>query len=307
MKDIKSLLLVLLSTGLVGTWIYHLYDKTVYTNLITEVSLKDSVRATNALRDSLTNFYTGTIRNLDFQLDSSRNQADSIRFNLDRKLGEINLLKTEISYILNNRNATKNDLSTARVKIDELQQKVNELRGQNDSMEDEKLKLSAALDHLNNEMKTLEKNIRNLNQENKDMAEKINDASSFFVSEMKFMAVSVRNNKEQETKVAAKANKFVSSFILKNNIADYENTEITIIIADPTGQVIQNPVWDSGKFTTKKDGVKSYTRKLKFDYAKGEQKEIIFSIDTDQYEKGIYQMQIYHNGLLIAKTSKTLK
>ena len=307
MKDIKSLLLLLMSAGMLGTWIYHIYDKTIYTNRIAEVALEDSVKVTNALKDSLHKFYAGAISDLDSQLDSSRNSAEFIRNNLDKKLTEINVLKTEISDILKNKNSSKADLSTARTKIDELQQKVNELKDQNTSMEEEKSKLSTTLNALSEELKVHEQNIRKLNQENKDLAEKINIASSFMVSDIKFSAMNQKSNKEMETREAAKTDKFVFSFNLLNNIADYENTEIIIIVTTPTGQTIQNPVWDSGKFSSKNDGVKNFTRKLKFDYKKGEQKNLLFSIETDKYEKGIYKLQVYHNGILVAKASQTLK
>ena len=43
MKDTKTLLLMMLSAGLTGTWVYHLYDKTQYSKRRTEVYIKDSV------------------------------------------------------------------------------------------------------------------------------------------------------------------------------------------------------------------------------------------------------------------------
>ena len=307
MKDIKPLLLLLLSAGLVSTWIYHIYDKSISKNRIVQIALEDSVKHTNALRDSLEKFYAGTISELDSQLDSTRSSADSVRFDLEKKLSEIDLLRIEISGILKNRNTTKVDLSTARSKIDELQLRVNELKDQNTTMEEEKLKLSATLGQLSEEMKNYEQNIRRLNLENKNLAEKINVASAFMVSGIKLSAMHQRGNKEVETKDAAKSDKFVVSLNLQNNIADYDNTEIIIIITDPGGQVIQNPVWDSGKFTSKNDGVISFTRKLKFDYVKGEQKNLTFSIDADIYQKGTYKMQIYHNGIQVGKASQTLK
>lgn len=307
MKDIKPLLLLLLSAGLVSTWVYHIYDKSTNKIRIAQIAFEDSVKHTNALRDSLQKFYSGTIRELDSQLDSARNSADSVKFDLEKKLSEIDILRNEISAILKNRNTTKKDLSTARSKIDELQQKVNELKDQNTNMEEEKLKLSATLGQLNEEMKNYEQNIRRLTQENKNLSEKINIASAFIISGIKLSARIQKGNKEVETKEASKADKFVVSLNLQNNIADYDNTEIVIIITDPNGQVIQNPVWDSGKFISKNDGELSFTRKLKFDYVKSELKSLTFSIETDKYEKGIYKLQIYHNGILVGKTSQTLK
>jgi myosin heavy subunit len=306
MKDLKSVLIVLLSTGLIGTWVYHIYDKTIYSNRRTEVYIKDSAAVADAIRDSLQKLYAGTIRDLDSQLDSTRSNADSLQNNLETKLSEINVLRKEIGGILKNRNATTSDLSLARSKINDLQEKMKELRDQNTSMEEEKKRLAGVLEQLSTEMKSLEQNIRKLDQENKEMSEKIYLASSFVVSELNFHVADVRGSKEQATTQARRADKFVSTFTLQNNIADYETTEVFIIITDPAGQVVQNPIY-SGTFASKNEGVKNFTRKIRFEYAKGEAKKLVFSLDADKYEKGNYKMDIYHNGIQIAKTSYSLK
>jgi hypothetical protein len=216
------------------------------------------------------------------------------------------VLRKEIGGILKNRNATTSDLSLARSKINDLQEKMKELRDQNTSMEEEKKRLAGVLEQLSTEMKSLEQNIRKLDLENKEMSEKIYLASSFVVSELNFHVADVRGSKEQATTQARKADKFVSTFTLQNNIADYETTEVFIIITDPTGQVVQNPIY-SGTFASKNEGVKNFTRKIRFEYAKGEAKKLVFSLDADKYEKGNYKMDIYHNGIQIAKTSYSLK
>ena len=307
MKDIKPLLLVLLSAGLVGTWVYHLYDKTIYSNRKNEIYIKDSAAVADAIRDSMQKIYTGTIRELDTQLDSTLSNVDSLQDNLDTKLGEINKLRREINGILKNRKATRSDLTLAKGKINDLQERINDLREQNDSMEEEKKRLTNVLDQLNSEMKGLEQNIRRLDQENKELSEKIYIASSFVVSELFFYVADVKGSREQLTTNPRKADKFVASFVLQNNIADYESAEIFVIITAPNGHVIQNPIWNSGTFPTKTEGIKNFTRRVKFEYNKGEPKKLVFSVDADKYEKGDYKLDLYHNGIQIAKTSYSLK
>jgi hypothetical protein len=307
MKDIKPLLLILLSAGLVGTWVYHLYDKTVYSSHIREVFVKDSAAVADAIKDSLQKFYSFTIRNLDAELDSTRSNTDFLRDNLGKKVGEINVLRKEISDILKNRNATQSDLSLARRKINDMQSLMEELRTQNSSMEEEKKRLASVLDQLSGEMKGLEQNIRRLDQENKDLAEKVFLASSFLVTEIQFHIVALKGSREQPATQAKKAEKFVLSFTLINNIADYENTEVVVIITDPSDKVIQNTIWNSGTFGTRNEGTKSYTMKVKFEYLKGEPKKLTFSVDADKYEKGTYRLQLYHNGIQIGKAAYSLK
>ena len=203
-KDIKSLLLVLLSIGLVSTWIYHIYDKTIYSQRRTEVYVKDSAAVADAIKDSLTKIYSTTISELDYQLNSTRLNADSLKTRLDDKLEEINRLKMEIAGILNKQGFSKSDLSLARQKINELQQRADELTGQNLNMEDEKKQLSTVLEQLTLNVDTLQRNIRRLSDENQSLIEKVNLASIFIASDIKIDAIEVKGSSEESTSQAKK-------------------------------------------------------------------------------------------------------
>jgi hypothetical protein len=65
MRDNKSILLALLAAGLVITWVYHLYDKSQYSNNTTEVFVKDSSAVAKAVSDSLRIFFIHTLDQLD--------------------------------------------------------------------------------------------------------------------------------------------------------------------------------------------------------------------------------------------------
>ena len=69
---------------------------------------------------------------------------------------------------------------------------------------------------------------------------------------------------------------------------------------------MQSTVWDSGTFEAKNDGRKNFTRKIKFDYEKGEQKYLLFTVDADNCQKGIYTFQVWHNGIMIGQAIKKL-
>jgi predicted nuclease with TOPRIM domain len=306
MKDIRSLLLVLLSAGLISTWIYHFYDKTMYSRQSTLVNIKDSFAVAESVRDSLQKIYSLTISNLDIRLDSTKSNVDSLKDQLNTKLSEIYKLRNEIGNILKNRGASKADLNLAGKKIGELQQKVDELHNQNTDMEEEKKRLTGMLEQLNNDMKGLEQNVKRLDEENKTLTEKINMASGFVASEIKFTPVTLKNSKELETSDAKKTNKFIISFNVQNNISENNNAEVIIIVTQPDGQVLQNSVWDAGSFETHNEGRKNYTVKMRFEYQKGEPKHLLFTLDADSYQKGNYTLQIYHNGILIGKAVKTL-
>jgi peptidoglycan hydrolase CwlO-like protein len=306
MRDTKSLLLVMLSVGLVSTWVYHLYDKTIYSNRRTEVYIKDSIAVAQAVRDSLQQMYTGTITELDTKLETTLTGADSLKNELGSKLQHIQTLKTEINKILGKKGVTDEELGIARTKISELQTVIAELRKQNGSMETEQQRLSLVMDQLNGDIRGLQQNMQRLGDENKQLTDKINLAAVFVASELRLNAVAVKGTKEEETNQAKKASKFVLSFLVQNNINEYSNTEVYVIVTGPDGQVLQNPVWESRTMDTKNEGKKDFTLRIRFDYNKGEAKRLLFSLNDEQPQKGTYVMEVYHNGYQIGRTTRIL-
>ncbi len=297
---------MLLSTGLVATWVYHIYDKTRYSQRKPAIVAPDQATIANNLRDSLQRVYAEKVDDLDVKLDSSRSTSDSLQAQLAHRVSEINKLRGEISSILKNPNSSPSQVKEAKKKMAELEDKVEQLRSQNDFMETEKKELAAKLEQMSGEAGSMAQNIRRLDEENKDLKEKIKAASVFMASALHFTAIDLRNDKEQETAQSKKADKFVASFILQNNLDRYMNAEVFVVVTEPDGHVLQSSTWDSGTFDTKAEGKKSFTRKIRFDYEKGEQKQLIFSLDTGDFQKGKYTLQVWHQGILIGETARTL-
>ena len=297
----------MLSVGLVGTWIYHLYDKTQYSQRKNEVYIKDSIAVAQGVQDSLQKIYSSTINTLDAQLDSTKNTAGVLQGELSTKLAEINRLRAEIASILKRNNFKKEDLDLARRKTVELQQLVAELQSKNITIEEEKKQITDVLDKVNVQVKNLEGNVQNLTQENRALAEKVNLASAFVISELKLSPVMVKNDKEQETNQAKKTSKLVISFAVQNNVTDYENADVFVVITQPDGRILKNEdVWDATTINLQNGSRINYTRKVRFEYRKGESKQLIFSLNAEEYLKGTYTMQIYHNGYMIGQTMKML-
>ena len=303
MRDTKSLLLALLATGLVITWVYHIYDKSQYSNLIKEVYVKDSAAIAEAVTDSLRKYYSRSLDELSLekmQIDSSNS---TLKVELRTKIDEINNLRAEISKILRRKDLTQADLATAKNMIADLQQRIEDLKTENTSLKDEKAKLTNVLAQLSLEMNSVQENLQKANTENRDLARKINDASVFIASDVKFVAMTVKDQKEAATSQYKKADKFVTSFTVQNNILDLDNAELVVVITDPAGKTLSTQVWEAGNFETKTEGRKIYTRKVKFEYNKGETKQVTFSLEPNQFEKGIYKLSLYHNGIRIGQTS----
>lgn len=307
MRDTRSLLLVLLSVGLVGTWVYHLYDKTRYSKAEKQIYIKDSLAVAQGVQDSLQKIYAATINNLDTKLDSTINNADSLQSQLNSKLGDINRLKNEINNILKKGGTTKEDLNVARGKIKELQDIVGELKTEKLSLEEEKEKLSGVMEQLSGEVTGLQESITKLSEENKQLAEKVNMASVFVAYGVDLKPVNVRNNRELVTNSARKVKKMIVSFSVKNNISDFANAELYIAITQPDGEVLKNEgVLDSGELTTSSGAKVPFTRRMKFEYKKGEIQNLIFSINAQSYSEGTYTLKIYHKGFLIGQATAML-
>lgn len=307
MKDTKTLLLGMLSVGLIGTWVYHLYDKTQYSQRRTEIYIKDSIAVAQGVQDSLQKIYSKTITNLDAELDSAKNTTGLLQGELGNKLAEINRLRTEIAVILKRNNFKKEDLDLARRKAIELQQLVADLQNRNTTIEEEKQQIAAVLDKVTVQVKDLETNNQQLDRQNKVLTEKLTQASTFMASEIKLSPVTLKNDKEQETNSAKKTSKLVVSFAVQNNVNENDNAEVYVIVTQPDGKLLTSDAWESStSIETHNEGKKRYTRKVKFEYQKGETKKLVFSLNADEYQKGNYNLQVYHNGYMIGQTNKTL-
>ncbi len=303
MRDSKNLLLLLVSVGLMGTWIYHLYDKSRYSNHLAQVLVKDTVATQEAVRDSLQKLFTENTK----QLDTTKNLTDSLKGSLDSTMSKIFDLRRQISDILKNRNATNTDLKKARALIAEYQERIAEMKAQNTDLETERTRLNGVLTQLNDEMKGLQDNIDKITLENKALNATIDEASTFIASDMRLSIVTTKSgDKETEVTSAKKANKLIFSFTLQNNIASTAPYDVYVVILQPDNKVLQTDVWGADHFDSKTEGTKAYTTKVHFEYNKGERKKIIYTIQPDNFLSGTYTMQVYQNGVSLGETTKLL-
>lgn len=309
MKDIKPLLLIVLSAGLVGTWFYHLYDKSHYASLsavqkVDTLYVRDTIANARQVRDSLQNLFNVSVK----EMDEDHGDIDSLRSQLSQRVAEINQLKSRIGSILKKQNLTSGDLKDARNLIRDLRYKIEEMDGQYSSLEQERQRLSSVMDQLNGKVDSLQNDIRKMDDENKKLARQVSDASLFVASDISFKAVNVKGsgNKEVDTRSANKAKKLIISFNLQNNVMNFPNAELTIVVLDTKGKTIMEDMWGSGQFDTKAEGKKEFTRKIRFDYNKGDSKNILFSLTPEDFSSGTYQLLIYHNGIRIGRSALSL-
>ncbi|MBI2730970.1 MAG: hypothetical protein HYX40_09505 [Sphingobacteriales bacterium] len=315
-KDSRSLLMLLFPIGLLFLSLVILFGLGFRfyfkgnNNEVIPITAKDAVAVTTTVRDSLQKIYKATITELDSRLDSIWNNTDTIAGNLQVRLNEFYKLRKEITTLLKT-GTTNADFSLASNKIGELQKKVEELSKRNQDVEDENKRLKDLLTQLNTKTKKNEPVTVVTTEENKPIPEKntntaINAANlNFTASDIKLAAVKIADEKEEETTDAEEAEKFVATFVVKNNYNEYNNTEVDLVVTQPDGQVLQPSAWESGTFTTR-EGKKIYSRKMRFDYLKGENKRLRLSLSAEKLQPGNYILQLYHNGTLIGRAAKQL-
>ena len=311
MRDTKSLLLLLVSLllvivsfGLLWTWGYRFY-KNEEIKTEAKIVVVDSLAIAGKISDSLQKAYTATLHELDMQLDSTLSNTDSLKSELDIKLGEFYRLRNEITTILKNRN-NNSDFNVAKQKISELQNKVQDISVKNTDVENENKKLADVLNQLGNSNNKTDKNSRQAVVENKTALEKANPVYPVFTaSDMKFAALMIDDDKESETTIAEKADKLMGSFSVINYNSQLTNAQMVVVVLQPDGRVLKTSGWESGTFNTP-EGKKVYSYKLNFSYSRGEVKRLLFSLQANKLVKGNYTMELYYNGLLIGKTVKTL-
>jgi len=312
MRDTKSLLLLLVSLLLVvvsfiliWTWGYSYYKNSGNTKTEIKPVAADTATMVTRLKDSLQKEFSATLQELDLQLSTTVMQTDSLKTELDTKLAEFYRLRNEIAAILKNRN-TGNNFSEARQKISELQTRVADLKDKNQDVEKENKKLDEVLIQLGNTEKGNVKNVKNGNAVKSNPAERSSPVYSLFTaSELRLAAVMETGEKETETTVAEKAAKLEGSFTVLNFNSQFTNAEMMVVVLGPDGRVLKNSAWDSGTFNTP-EGKKVYSSRFNFNYTMGDAKRLVFTLKAASLARGNYTMEIYHNGLLIGKTVKTL-
>jgi len=116
------------------------------------------------------------------------------------------------------------------------------------------------------------------------------------------------NGQEKMTTTAKRVDKLIISFDVDNRIATSGQVDVYVCITAPDGKAVSVPALGSGTFTTRDEGDKSFTAKVGVDFEAGKKKSVQFAWKQDSpFQRGIYTIQIYHNGFKIGEGTKELK
>lgn len=280
MKDIRNILLVIVSLCLVGTWAYHLYDKNKYANDNMLIPVKDSLVEQTKMNDSLRIAYNMLLQ----QIDSSRTTLtfDTAIVAADSSRSAIDSLRNEIAAILAINNITKEDLRRAEEKIKQLQQR-----------------LSASVSTVPVTSTEIKNTTAGITTRVETIGKPIAEDPVFTASAISFRAIQA--GKDQVTAAADATGYFSIACTVQNSTASFSDTEVYMALIDPSGDVVQDDPWQSGMLTTTNNDRIPYTRKTKLSYAKGDASRIAMNMKLPAYDKGMYSVQFYHNGVRIGR------
>ncbi len=298
----KNILIGILAAGLLGTWGYLLYDKNQTSEKL-EAS-QTQVSTSMSQRDSVQLMYNDALSRLD-SLTGSNNEFQG---QISSNNSEISRLKSEIRTILNKKNATDAELKRARTLIATLNEKLANLEVEVTRLTGENQVLASTNTQLSTEKQVLESNLMTASSDNMALSETVEIGSTFSASNISITPINEKNSgKEKTTTTARKVDKLVIGFDVENRIAQSGPADLYVKVTAPDGQVISDPSFGSGTYTTRMDGDIKFTSRISTEYETGTRKKIQVPLKLNDFQTGDYRIEVYHNGLKIGEGVRTLK
>ena len=298
----KGIIIGVLAAALLGTWGYWLYKNNQSSQEITSHETKET--AYMSARDSVQMLYNDALS----RLDSITGNNNNLQGQVTDKNTEISKLKSEINSILKKKNATQAELAKAKDLITQLNSKIENLEADNARLTGENQQLTSANTQLSEEKTTLQQNLQTTTAEKDELASTVDVASTFSASNFQISPIhEKKNGKEKTTTTAKRVDKLVVSFDVENRIAKSGPADMYVIVTAPDGKVISDPSMNSGTFTTRNEGDKTFTSKVSVDYEQGTRKAMSVPIRQNDFQTGDYKIEVYHNGFKVGEGVKTLK
>lgn len=289
-----SLCLLLLAFIILFAWgfMYYRNAAEVVKNQPT-IIVKDSSSIAAGIRDSLQKIYASTWQQINRQLDAATTDADSIQGNMDMKYQEFSKIRSEIARILD-ANKTPSQMDAARLKLAELQVRLEDWRKKYNDVAAENQRLSALLRQLASTPVNEKRPV--ISNAPAPVIPVSNNAANLPAMQVQAWQLKAE---EDDDRVRLRGSLEVTN---NDNVS---SVEMFVVILQPDGKLLKQSGWDSGSFQTR-EGTKIYSCKLRFDCAKGENKSLNFSVPSGSLQKGMYSIQVYHKGVMVARGNKSL-
>jgi predicted nucleic acid-binding Zn-ribbon protein len=271
----------------------------------------EQLATTATAKDAMQTDYNAALGRLDELTSKNKGMEDAI----NAKDGEVADLKKQIDEILQNKNATQADLNKAKgliaslnTKVQSFEKQIAQLKESNTNLATEKEQLSVEKQNEMNQKNEVTKQRDEIAEEKKGLEKKVEVAKVLHASNITLLPIKKRllTGKEAETAKAKRAELIRITFDLDDNrISESGEKELYIVVYAPNGDA-----YTSGKFKMENGTEKNYTVSKTIPYVQGQTSKNIAldwkPIDA-KFEKGDYQLEIYHMGYKIGGNSVSLK
>jgi len=302
-KNNRSIIYGLLIAALLGTWGYIIWDNSKTKEMTTQ--LQAQLSTSDSSKSAIQTEYNAALQRLD-ELTSMNASMDSL---VKRNNGDIAKMKSRIQTLLNKQNKTAADLAEAKRLITELNETISGYVVEVETLRGENLQLRNEKQELTTQKEALQTKYNQTNADKKVVEDKLDVASTLNASGINIVTIDERRNgKEKEKDIAKRVDKIRLSFNVFNRVGEEGAKDVYIVITDPSGQVISNEGLGSGRFTTREEGERVFTKMTTLTFSAN--KTVPVSIEWKpgaKFVEGVYKVDIYNNGFKIGEGSKTLR
>ncbi len=302
-KDYKGLIIALLAAGLLGTWGYLLWNNN---------KNEQTIQQKEATISQVTDEKTELQRNFDAslaRLDSVTGNNNALEGKLTEKNSEITKIKGEIRSILNKKNATAAELTKAKALILEMNEKVAGLEQEVARLTTENAQLNTDLTSEKGKTTQLTTDLVTTTTAKQELEKTVDIASTLNAYNIAITPINEKKSgKEKVTTTAKRVDKLVVSFDVDNRIAPAGSAEVYVLVTGPDGKPVSQEALGSGTFTTREEGDKPFTARVPVKIETSKKVAVEFALkQADNFLKGNYKIEIYHNGFKIGEGTRELK
>ncbi len=188
-----------------------------------------------------------------------------------------------------------------------LQQRYAELRKTANAYLERIEQLEAENKQLKHENTELSVALKQTTETNKELKGKVDVASKLKLNSISTKSLNVKNSgKEKETDKASKTERLSITIVVDENpLATTGNKTVYVRIISPEGNVMGDVSQGVRKFTTESGSEIPYSRSVNI-YYDGQKLSKNITWDQDVFSKGVYQIEIYIDGVFAGSDKITL-
>ena len=303
-KKWRSILMIFLITALLATWSYIIWDKSQSKEMTRQTETKYSLALSE--KDTLQNLLDEVTLRYDI-LKTTNIKKDSLISAKDKEIAE---KKERIQYLLSNSQLSREELAEAKRLIASLNYDVLGYKEQIETLQNDKIKLTQEKQLIQQQKDKVQREYDSVTSVVRNRDETIDVGSTLHASYFSITGINEKGSgKEKETSTAKKVDKFRISFLVdENRITPSGVKNIFVIITTPDGKVVVEDELGSGKFYTRDNDEKNYTKRIDINYEQGQSQWVTFDWrHNSKYVTGDYKIEVYNNGFKIGEGVRTLR